>query len=91
MKKLEIARGHLMTVKIIIECAACGGDIEARSEFRKPNAFEDKQTHVFVEPCQECMKKTVDRINGAKRSCKHERLNMDGICHSCGADCRGSH
>lgn len=21
--------------------------------------------------------------------CKHEHLNMDGICHACGADCRG--
>lgn len=25
-----------------------------------------------------------------QEACKHEHLNMDGIRHSCGADCRGS-
>jgi hypothetical protein len=24
-----------------------------------------------------------------KPSCKHEHLNMDGICRACGQDCRG--
>lgn len=23
--------------------------------------------------------------------CQHEHLDMDGICHACGADCRGAH
>lgn len=62
MKKLQLARGkhNANMVKIIIECSACGGDIEARSEFKKPNAYEEQQTHVFVEPCQERLKKAVD-------------------------------
>lgn len=23
--------------------------------------------------------------------CRHEHLDMDGICHRCGTDCRGAH
>lgn len=26
-----------------------------------------------------------------KERCKHDRLDMDGICFRCGADCRGIH
>lgn len=32
------------------------------------------------------------RFNAEKRrraTCQHERLDMDGICRACGADCRG--
>ncbi len=34
----------------------------------------------------------LDRYNAEKkraRYCKHERLNEDGYCRACGADCRG--
>lgn len=27
----------------------------------------------------------------AKPACDHEHLDMDGICHKCGEDCRGAH
>jgi hypothetical protein len=26
-----------------------------------------------------------------RTGCPHERLNEDGICRTCGKDCRGSH
>lgn len=32
---------------------------------------------------------TADTFDALIRPCKHERLNMDGQCFSCGMDCRG--
>jgi hypothetical protein len=31
-----------------------------------------------------------EEVAARKPACKHERLDMDGLCHACGKDCRGA-
>jgi len=37
----------------------------------------------LTHPCEGC-----GRVGG-RTTCQHEHLDMDGICHQCGKDCRG--
>ena len=78
------------------QCFKRGTNLLPTSEFSKiDSAIEEADKRIMaeyklIEP-PEIEWRIEDVPPAPPEPCRHEHLNMEGICHGCGADCRGAH
>lgn len=85
---LRLKRAILSTY----QCQQCKKKMSGGNVRPKTVSIDGIETQILVcsDPkCDAPVTLIEDVLNVARPPCRHERLNEDGICRACGADCRG--